>query len=140
MQAAKRVKGSEQIEEEGDVGRISRDNEENEVDYEEDSTSKEDTEGLAQNSFTPSTKTIGDPSTLHRNKRMFGALMGHLDLARKRLQRDTDSSSGILSRQQQIVEGAKLRNEELSKQVKLLSEAARLENLERVDNCFNPLL
>ena len=140
MQAAKRVNGSERIEEEGDVKRISRDNEENEVDYEEDSTSKEDTEGLAQNTFTPM-KTIDDPSTLHRNKRMFGALMGHLDLARKRLQRDTDSSGGILSRQQQIVEGAKLRNEELSKQVKLLSEAARLENLERVNkNRSHPLL
>lgn len=53
------------------------------------------------------------PDTMNRNRRLFAGLMGHLDLARKRLAADSTS----IDKRNQALEAAKQRNEIKSKEI-----------------------
>lgn len=71
-----------------------------------------------------------------RNRRMFGALMGHLGVAKRHL--ESESTQTLLQKQQQISAIVKLRNEEESRRVKQIQlENARKERLLRREAVVN---
>ena len=61
----------------------------------------------------PTNEAYTKPDTVKRNKRMFGALMGHLDLARKKLEID----STLIDRQKRLKELVTEKNQSESKKV-----------------------
>ena len=66
-----------------------------------------------------------NPDLTRRNRRMFGALMGHLGVAKRHL--ESESTQTLLQRQQQISAVVKQRNEEESRRVRRV----QMENLRR---------